>query len=37
MDRYDRDVTERTRAHGGRIIKNTGVTDSWQLFSIRHT
>jgi class 3 adenylate cyclase/pimeloyl-ACP methyl ester carboxylesterase len=24
MERYERDVTERTRAHGGRIIKNTG-------------
>ena len=24
MDRYERDVTERTRAHGGRIIKSTG-------------
>lgn len=24
VDRYERDVTERTRAHGGRVIKNTG-------------
>jgi class 3 adenylate cyclase len=24
IDRYERDVTERTRAHGGRIVKGTG-------------
>jgi class 3 adenylate cyclase len=24
IDRYERDLTERTRAHGGRIVKTTG-------------